>query len=217
MTTQTTTPITRTSNSPQAPAYYLGRPAHLWIEALRQDRRPNLVAVVAAHGPAAAVASSSSENPERKPVNTIGVTQLANSRYQVAVGRHRLIVDQPQTAGGEDLGPTAVQLFATGLVACTAHYAGSYLIRHGLSAEGLVVVGDFDMANEGPPRITSMSVRITPPPGLPGDLKACLLAFADHCTVHNTLRQPPTVTIAVSDQPIPAAANSCTDGCCVAA
>jgi uncharacterized OsmC-like protein len=149
-------------------------------------------------------------------MNTIGVTHLAKNRYQVAVGRHQLIVDQPVTAGGEDLGPTAVQLFATSLVACTAHYAGSYLVRHGLSAEGLVVEGDFAMADDGPPRIASMSVRITPPPGLAAPLQAGLLAVASHCTVHNTLRQPPTVTIALADQPIPAAAAaaSCIDGCC---
>jgi hypothetical protein len=56
MTTQHITHITRTPMSPLAPAYYLGRPAHLWIEALRRDRRPDRVAVVAAHGPAAAAA-----------------------------------------------------------------------------------------------------------------------------------------------------------------
>jgi putative redox protein len=59
-------------------------------------------------------------------MTVIQVTHLANSRYQVAVGRHCLTVDQPETAGGDDQGPTAVQLFAASLVACTAHYAGSH-------------------------------------------------------------------------------------------
>jgi hypothetical protein len=56
MTTRHITPITRTPMSLLAPAYYLGRPAHLWIEALRRDRRPDRVALVAAHGPAATAA-----------------------------------------------------------------------------------------------------------------------------------------------------------------
>jgi hypothetical protein len=56
MTSQTVTPVTRTRTSPLAPAYYLGRPAHLWIEALGRNGRPNRVAFVAAHRPAAAAA-----------------------------------------------------------------------------------------------------------------------------------------------------------------
>src|SRR6476619_5555157 len=60
-------------------------------------------------------------------VTAIRVTHEANTCYRVAVGRHLLTIDQPEDAGGEDLGPTAVQLFAASLVACTAHYAGSYL------------------------------------------------------------------------------------------
>lgn len=92
-----------------------------------------------------------------------------------------MTVDQPEDAGGEDLGPTAVQLFAASLVACTAHYAGSYLARHGLSSEGMVVEGEYVMAG-------SMSVTITPPVGMPEHRKAGLLAVASHCALHNTLR-----------------------------
>jgi uncharacterized OsmC-like protein len=134
-------------------------------------------------------------------MTAIQVTHLTNSRYRVAVGGHQLTVDQPVAAGGDDQGPTAVQLFAASIVACIAHYAGSYLARHALSAEGLVVDGDFVMADDRPARIVSMSVRITPPAGLPGSHEGGLLAVASHCTLHNTLRQPPTVNICVADQP----------------
>jgi uncharacterized OsmC-like protein len=150
-------------------------------------------------------------------MNAIRVTHLGRSRYDVAVGRHRLTTDQPEAAGGEDLGPTAVQLFAAGLVACTAQYAGSYLARHGLSAEGLVVEGDFRMADDAPPRIASMTATIAPPAGLPAARTAGLLAVAQHCTVHNTLRQPPLVNIGLSDQPTRTrvGASTCTV-CCLA-
>jgi putative redox protein len=95
-------------------------------------------------------------------MTAIQVTHLANSHYQVAVGRHRLTVDQPETAGGDDQGPAAVQLFAASLVACTAYYTGSYLTRPGLSTEGLVVEGDVVMADDSPARVVSLSVTITP-------------------------------------------------------
>ena len=107
-------------------------------------------------------------------MTAIQVTHEANSCYRVAVGRHVLTVDQPEDAGGDDLGPTAVQLFAASLVACTAHYAGSYLARHGLSSEGMVVEGEHVVADR-PARLGSMSVTITPPVGMPEHRKASLL------------------------------------------
>jgi uncharacterized OsmC-like protein len=88
-----------------------------------------------------------------------------------------------------------LELFAASLVACTAHYAGSYLTRHGLPSDDLVVDGDFVTATDAPARITSLSVSITPPADLPDNRRAGLLAVARHCTVHNTIRQPPTVDI----------------------
>jgi uncharacterized OsmC-like protein len=137
-------------------------------------------------------------------MSAIKVTHLANHRLGVTVGQHCLMVDQPRTAGGDDLGPTAVQLFAASLVACTAHYAGSFLARHDLPAEGLVVEGDFVMADDKPPRLTSLTVTVTPPPGLSANRRAGLLAVASRCTVHNTILRPPTVTIRLCDEQIPA-------------
>jgi uncharacterized OsmC-like protein len=128
----------------------------------------------------------------------IQVTHVLNSRYRVALGGHRFTVDQPAIAGGDDQGPTPLQLLAASLVACTGHYAGSFLDRHGLSREGLVVEGDFVMAEDKPPRIAAMSVTIIPPAGLSTSRQAGLLAVASHCTVHSTLRQPPAVHIGLA-------------------
>jgi uncharacterized OsmC-like protein len=137
-------------------------------------------------------------------MSAIKVTHLGNYRLGVAVGRHCFMVDQPRTAGGDDLGPTAVQLFAASLVACTAHYAGSFLARHNLPAEDLMVEGDFVMADDKPPRLISMTVTVTPPPGLSANRRMGLLAVASHCTVHNTILQPPTVTSRLCDEQVPA-------------
>jgi hypothetical protein len=57
------------------------------------------------------------------------------------------------------------------------------------------------MADDSPARVVSVSVTITPPEDLSASRQAGLLAFASHCTVHNTLGQPPTVNIQLSDRP----------------
>jgi uncharacterized OsmC-like protein len=134
-------------------------------------------------------------------MNRIQVTHVINSRYGVDLGRHCLVTDQPEAAGGDGLGPTPVQLFVASLVACAAHYAGSYLARHHLSTNGLTVIGDYVMASDGPPRVASVSVNVTPPIDLPGNRIAGLLAVASHCTVHNTLTRPPVVHFGLAEQP----------------
>ena len=53
------------------------------------------------------------------------------------------------------------------------------------------------MATERPARVASVQVTVTPPPGLSEQRRAALLAVASHCTIHNTLHQPPEIGIAL--------------------
>jgi putative redox protein len=114
--------------------------------------------------------------------------------YQVEVRGHTVQVDQPVDAGGDDRGPTPVELFVGSLAACVAHYAGRYLARHGLRAEDLRVEAAWAMADR-PARVSSVSIGIQPPVGLPPERAAGLLAVARHCTVHNSLGGRPVVTV----------------------
>jgi putative redox protein len=132
-------------------------------------------------------------------MTAIHVTPLGKSCYGVVTGRHSLTIDQPHTSGGDDRGPNPLELFAASLTACVAHYAGSYLVRHGLSSEGLHVAANYTMASDHPARVASLTVMITPPAGLSESEKTGLLAVGSHCTVHNTLRMPPAVDIGLSE------------------
>jgi uncharacterized OsmC-like protein len=48
-----------------------------------------------------------------------------------------------------------------------------------------------------PARVTQIRIGIVPPPGLPVDRRDAFLAVASHCTVHNSLDEPPSVQITV--------------------
>jgi uncharacterized protein (DUF302 family)/uncharacterized OsmC-like protein len=115
-------------------------------------------------------------------------------RFLLQVRGHTVAVDQPVAAGGTDTALTPTELFVASLTGCVAYYANHYLSRHGLSSEGLVVETRYEMANR-PARVGRLDVRITPPPHLLDAPRERLLAVASHCTVHNTLEQPPEVTI----------------------
>ncbi|GLX52621.1 hypothetical protein Shyhy01_55710 [Streptomyces hygroscopicus subsp. hygroscopicus] len=128
-------------------------------------------------------------------VHRFEVTHVGGDAYSVDIRGHRVQVDQPIEAGGTDTAPTPVELFAASLATCVAFYAGSYLHRHGLPRSGLRVRAQYAMASDRPARVASLRIVIVAPPELPEERRAGLLAVASHCTVHNTLKQPPEVGI----------------------
>ncbi|MEV4859097.1 OsmC family protein [Streptomyces ossamyceticus] len=128
-------------------------------------------------------------------VHHLEVTHVEGDAYTVDVRGHRLQVDQPLQAGGTDTAPTPTELFAASLATCVAFYAGRYLQRHRLPQAGLRVRTEFTMAADRPARVASLRLAIVPPPELPERRRAALLAVASHCTVHNTLHQPPPIDI----------------------
>ncbi|WP_329264394.1 OsmC family protein [Streptomyces sp. NBC_01478] len=133
--------------------------------------------------------------PSAQDVHRLEVSHVDGDAYAIEVRGHRLLVDQPEDAGGQDTAPTPTELFAASLASCVAFYAGRYLHRHGLDRTGLRVRTAFTMSTDRPARIDAIHVTVLPPPGLPEQRRAALLAVASHCTVHNTLHQPPEIVI----------------------
>ncbi|MFI7413441.1 OsmC family protein [Streptomyces sp. NPDC049627] len=140
-------------------------------------------------------ASGTPSRPEDDAAQVLEVTHLDGDAYVVGVRGHQVLVDQPTEVGGKDTAPTPTELFAASLATCVAFYAGRYLRRHGLQRTGLRVRAEFAMATDRPARVASVRLVLTPPPALSEQRHAALLAVASHCTVHNTLHQPPRVDI----------------------
>jgi uncharacterized OsmC-like protein len=117
-------------------------------------------------------------------------------RFTADIRGHRVTYDQPVAAGGTDAGPTPTEAFVASLAGCIAYYVERFLARHDVSADGLRVTADFAMAQH-PSRVEVVDVGIVLPIDLPGELRAPLLAVANHCTVHNSITLPPDVRIAL--------------------
>jgi len=120
---------------------------------------------------------------------------VAGEAYEVAVRGHRVVVDQPADAGGDDSAPTPTELFVASLATCVAFYAGRYLSRHGFSRDGLGVSAGFDMAADKPARVAQIRLTVRVPADVPAERWPALAAVASHCTVHNSLTTPPDVSI----------------------
>ena len=123
------------------------------------------------------------------------VGHLDGEAYEIAVRGHRIVVDQPQDAGGADSGPTPTELFVASLASCVAYYAGRYLTRHGCERTGLTVSASFELATDRPARVRSVTITVKVPTGLPESRWPAFEAVVRHCTVHNTLHNPPEIRI----------------------
>jgi len=124
----------------------------------------------------------------------IRVDHKEGDLFEIGIRDHLIHVDQPVDAGGSDAAPTPTELFVASLASCVAFYARRYLSRHNLPSDGLSVAAEFTMA-ERPARVGHVHVSIDLPHGMPEERREALLAVASHCTVHNTLEDPPEVCI----------------------
>lgn len=97
--------------------------------------------------------------------------------------------------GGENTAPTPVELFVASLAGCVAYYAGRFLARHGITREGLGVQVAYRMAADRPARVAAIDLSVTVPAALPAHRRPALRSVIEHCTVHNSLADPPSVRI----------------------
>ena len=144
---------------------------------------------------AEAAAAEQDAGAEHEHAGRVAVRHVAGDAYAISVRGHAVLVDQPVRDGGQDSAPTPAELLVASLASCVAFYVGRYLLRHGLDRSGLAIAADFAMADDRPARVGDVRLRISVPGGTPAQRQNALLAVASHCTVHNTLRQEPRVSI----------------------
>ncbi len=124
--------------------------------------------------------------------NELDVRWLDDDRHLISVHGHQLIVDQPASAGGGDAGPTPVELFAASLASCVAHYARRAL---GTNGGGPSVHCTWTMSEVAPWRVTGIDIDVDLPLGTSPARQAAVDRATAHCTVHNTLKDPPAVRV----------------------
>lgn len=132
--------------------------------------------------------------PEAVRERTVRVDHKGGDLFEIAIRQHVLHVDQPTEDGGSDAAPTPTEMFVASLASCVAFYSRRFLSRHDLPTDSLSVTAQFTMG-EHPARVGEIRLSIQIPEDVPDDRRAALLAVASHCTVHNSLEQPPEVTI----------------------
>jgi uncharacterized OsmC-like protein len=127
---------------------------------------------------------------------SITVRYQEGTRFEVQGRTHRIVVDQPESEEGTDQGMTPVEIFVASLASCVAYYASTFLRRHIPDLAGLEVQSTWHYS-EKPHRIGAMHFIIHVPHVLTEAQNRGLLRTVEHCTVENTIKHDPTISIEV--------------------
>src|ERR1041384_1575479 len=131
----------------------------------------------------------------------------SGDRFAMRIRAHNLLVDQPVEDGGDDMGPSPVELFVASIASCAGFYAERFLKRRGMDPFGLRVSCDYLMADERPARVAWVGVSVCVPEPLTDQEHQVLERVLEHCTVKNSLESPPLLALEVrcdERMPLPA-------------
>jgi uncharacterized OsmC-like protein len=126
-----------------------------------------------------------------KPVT---VTWDGGVKFTADIRGHRITVDQPPQGGGDDAGPTPLELVPAALGTCVALFVKQFLVTRGLNATGLQVQV-FTAAESNPHRIGRFEVTVSIPGGIPEQYRDAVVRVAESCTVHHTLTHHPQIAV----------------------
>jgi uncharacterized OsmC-like protein len=131
------------------------------------------------------------------PRQPIVVTHEGGLRFAAQVRSHRIVVDQPERAGGEDAGPMPIELLGVSLGTCIALYIEQFCRARGLSSEGMRVEVE-QRAAHNPGRIGEFAVRVVLPTALPEQYAVMIERVARSCPAHHTFEHGAAVTVQIA-------------------
>ncbi len=117
-----------------------------------------------------------------------GATGAQPFRFEMTAREHTLVADEPVAAGGQDTGPTAVEMVAAALCACTATTLKMYAGRKGWPLTDVAVTVDLDWREMKLTRVIALQGA------LDDEQRVRLMQIADACPVHKMLSGSVAVT-----------------------
>src|SRR5260370_5820941 len=124
------------------------------------------------------------------------VGHLGGVKFEIKARQHRIACDQPAENGGFDEGMTPPELLLASLGSCAGFYAAQYLKKHQLVMEGTIVRVSAQKATN-PPRLNDFFIKIEIPSAFGDQHREGIEKAVQHCLIHNTLLNPPSISLEV--------------------
>ncbi|HEX2881844.1 MAG TPA: OsmC family protein [Polyangiaceae bacterium] len=117
---------------------------------------------------------------------------------RVTLGNHALLFDQPNSVpGGEDRGPSPLDVMAASVGACAHYFAAAFLHARKLETIGLRVEVEAEKVRDPAPRFGRFSIRIKLPSDVPEHYMAPIERAVRGCPAYGTLVHPPEVEVSI--------------------
>jgi uncharacterized OsmC-like protein len=159
----------------------------------------------------------SPKNPFRlgwlSPVMKAVIESIGKVGSCARIDGHELVFDQPATVpGGENRGPSPLDVMSVAVAACAHYFAAAYLHGRGLSPEGLAVEVTTEKERAPVSRIGRLEMRVRLPVGLTERQVAGIERAIKSCPAYGTLLHPPSVQISIAS-PVQPGIDGPADGC----
>ncbi|MEA2879456.1 MAG: hypothetical protein QOF14_4652 [Hyphomicrobiales bacterium] len=135
--------------------------------------------------------------PDEMPVDGVLVGETGNGKFEqsVIIGKHRLLADEPVSAGGNGSGPNPYDYLLTSLGACTSMTIRLYADLKKLPLKHVSVrlthdkihAADCENCETKEGKIDRIDREVTLEGDLTTEQRARLMEIADKCPVHRTL------------------------------
>ena len=126
----------------------------------------------------------------------VWVEHLGGVQFEIKARQHTIACDQPLENGGYDEGMTPPELLLASLGSCAGFYAAMYLKKRKLSTACTRVRVTAEKA-KAPPRLEDFRITVEVPTELSDDHKRGIEETVHQCLIHNTLLNPPKITLEV--------------------
>ena len=133
-----------------------------------------------------------------KGVHVIELTveHLGEVQFELQARGHRIVCDQPVESGGYDEGMTPPELLLASLGSCAGYYAAEYLRSRNLVPRGTRVRVSAEKV-KAPAGLDNFRIEVDVPFSISGADEAGIERAVHRCLIHNTLLQPPSITLEV--------------------
>lgn len=127
----------------------------------------------------------------------MSISYLEGWRFSSKCRSHEIISDQPIEEDGQDTGMTPVEMFISSIGCCMGVYAKMFCDRHKISMEGMNIDLTWNVAKK-PSRVGELQAKIMFKKNIAPELQQGIIRMVKHCTVHNTLINPPKIDVDIS-------------------
>ena len=127
-------------------------------------------------------------------MDLITVERQENGAFAFSVRQHEVSSDMSAADGGQDQGPSPVELVGGALASCIAIMVQRYCDAKEYQDGQVEVSLTMELADD-PKRVEAFVIDVELPADVPENRMAAVQKIAEHCPVHATLSNAPRVDI----------------------